>query len=178
MCAFAIAKIRGGGEVNLQAVGLSSLGRHSAMSVQVDDEVTVSKPLAPVRTYVPPRMDMKNIIQNPVMKQLVTNLTKYFLRGGEEGLVSLNHLVEYRLTGGTAGKVAHTLVDDFMAVQRPLQLAVKRQLPTKRPRNAYENNTKDPGNLQRRRIRNAGDYGKNALSTGRSSKKKKAVRNA
>ena len=117
MCAFAIAKIRGGGEVNLKVVGLSSLDRHVSSSLQVVEKETDGiRPLAPLRHYSPLNIDVKKMVCHPAMKALLPTLTRYFVRAGKEGFAKLNNLLQYRLTGGCAGKTAHELVDAFMAV--------------------------------------------------------------
>lgn len=173
MCAFAIAKIRGGGEVNLKAVGLSSLDRHTGSSVQVEEDIVPR--LVRTGPYVPLSVDVKKSSQDPAMKQLIHTLSKYFVRVGQEGIEKLNNLVEYRLTGGCAGPIATELVNAFMAVKTVAPIEDRGTHVDKQRRNAYSNNPTDPGNLQRRRMQNAGARAVSAVSTGRAAKRKHAV---
>lgn len=174
MCAFAIAKIRGGGEVDLKAVGLSSLERHMSSSAQVE-ETDMIPMLTPLQRYTPPTVDVKKVTEHPAMKTMLATLTKYFVRVGKEGLVKLDHLLQYRLLGGSAGDTAHELVDSLMKVEGVVTEDDQSISVIKRPRNAYTNNVADPGNLQRRRIQNAGARAVSAVSTGRTAKRKRAV---
>ena len=174
MCAFAIAKIRGGGEVDLKAVGLSSLERHMSSSAQVE-ETGMIPTLTPLQRYTPPTVDVKKLTEHPAMKTMLDTLTKYFVRVGKEGLVKLDNLLQYRLLGGGAGDTAHELVDSLMEVEGVVTEDDQSISVIERRRNAYTNNVADPGNLQRRRIQNAGARAVSAVSTGRTAKRKRAV---
>ena len=140
MCAYAIRKIAAGGVFDLKAVGLSSLARHRAeqsISIAPTTEVVAPRDFSDLQAHTKTKKG-----GSEWLKTILPYLSKFYLRAGDEGLQSLTKLLQFRLLGGGPGDRAHELVDDVFRQRRKQDTL---EVDTQPPRNAYENNTRDPG---------------------------------
>ena len=137
MCKYAIDRIRAGGTVDLKVIGRSCLARHreSTETLTGDTVLPLHEPddsLHAADATVKHAGSRRKIPE--CIDELLPSLKKLLKRVGKDGIANLHSLVKLRLLGGTPGKEAYTIVDNFL---NTTVMEFPGQTLSAKPRNKY-----------------------------------------